>query len=133
MALVNPTHERGYCSFAITGQLTHAAGDSVGHIVNPEGVPIVITNCFVYVATNSAGVANLTIGSAATVLAGHDLVNLLPATAMAAAAGTAVKGFANGDPADALPVLAAGDFIVACGSADTTGLTATAYIEYVRV
>jgi type IV secretory pathway VirB6-like protein len=133
MALVNPTHERGYCSFAITGQLTHAAGESVGHIVNPEGVPIVITNCFVYVYTNSTGAANLTIGHAATVLAAHDLTQEFAAAAMAAAAGTAINGFANGDAADAFPVLAAGDVIVACTSADSSGLTARAYIEYVRV
>ena len=132
MALVNPTHERGYCSFSIVGQANHAAGQSVGHIVNPEGVPIVITNCFVYVATNSAGAANLTIGSAANVTAAHDLAGLFAAAAMAAAAGTAINGFANGDAADAFPVLAAGDVIVACTSADSTGLTATAYIEYVR-
>jgi hypothetical protein len=133
MALVNPTHERGYCSFPIVGQVNHAAGESVGHIVNPEGVPIIITNCFVYVSANSAGAANLTGGIAASVTAAHDRADVFAAAAMAAAAGTAINGFANGDPADSLPVLAATGVIAFCTSADSSGLAARAYIEYVRV
>lgn len=135
MALVAHSHERGACSFPLTGQLSHAAGatGTVGHIVNPEGVPIIITKCIVYGVTNSTGAANLTIGHAATATAAHDLATIFAAAAQAASAGTAVVGGATGDAADALVVVPAANTIAAYCSADSSGYTGRAYIEYVRV
>ena len=134
MAIVTPSISRGTCSFAITGQTSHAAtaAGSLGYFQNPEDVSIIVKSCVVHVLTNSTGVANLTIGHATTVVGTHDTTQLFAAAAMAAAAATAVTGFANGDPADSLPIVPANSFIAAFGSADTTGLTAIAYIEYVR-
>lgn len=134
MALVKPTTTRGGCSFAITGQAAHTAdaAGTLGYFQNPEDVAIIIKSCFVHVLTNSTGAANLTIGHATTVAGAHDATELFAAAAMAAAEGTAVTGFANGDAADALPIVPADSYIAAFGSADTSGLTAIAYIEYVR-
>ena len=133
MGLVTPTTEHGYCSFALTGQVDHAAGASVGHILNPEGVAIIITKCIVYTAANSTGAANLAIGYAATATLAHDTHELFDAAALAAAVGTAIVGHATGDPADSLAVVPATNYIVACTSADSSGFTGRAYIEYVRV
>ncbi len=134
MALVTPTHSLGMLSFPITGQASHAAGDTgtVGHIVNPEGVAIIVTNCFAYITANSTGAANLTVGKGATATAAHDATELFAAAAMAAAAGTAVKGVNEGDVADSLPVVAAGDTIAAYCSADSSGLAGRVFVEYVR-
>lgn len=132
MALVAHTHEHGGCSFPVTGQATHAAGESLGHIKNPEGVPIIIKKCICYGKTNSDGAANLTVGSGATVLAAHDSATIAAAAALAACEGTAWSGYATGDAGDALVVVGADDYIVACGSADTTGFTGRVYLEYVR-
>ena len=133
MALAEHTHEYGWCSFPIVGAADHAAGKSVGHIVNPEGVPIAITRCVVAVQENSTGAANLTIGSGASVLAAHDGAGIFAAAAMAAAKDTAVVGLSMGDAADALPIVGSGEYIVACTSADSSGLEARAYIEYIRL
>ncbi len=134
MALVTPTHTRGGLSFAITGHVAHSAdaAGTLGYFQNPEGVSIIIKSCYVHVLTNSTGAANLTIGHATTVAGTHDTTQLFAAAAMAAAANTAVTGFANGDAADSLPIVPAGSYIAAFGSADTAGLTAIAYIEYDR-
>jgi len=133
MGLAVPTTELGGMSFPIVGQADHAAGASVGHVLNPENVAIIIKKCVVYVATNSTAGANLTIGQATTVAGAHDGATIFTAAAMAAAAGKAIVGGATGDPADELVVVAAGSFIVACTSADSSGLTGRAYIDYVRV
>ena len=134
MALVDHTHSKGLLSFPITGQTGHAAGDAgtVGHIVNPEDGTIVVTNCFAYISANSTGACNLTVGTGATATAAHDGTGLFAAAAMAAAAGTAVTGFANGDAADSLPVVASGQTIAAYCSADSSGLAGRVFIEYVR-
>lgn len=135
MALATHTHGKGMLSFPITGQTSHAAGDSgtVGHIVNPEDGTIVVTKCFAYISANSTGACNLTVGVGATTTAAHDRTDLFAAAAMAAAAGTAVVGFADGDPADSLPVIDDGEYIAAYCSADSSGLAGRVYIEYVRV
>ena len=135
MGLVTPTHERGWCSFDLTGQTSHAAGadGTVGHIINPEGVAILITRCIVYADENSIGAANLTIGIATTVAGAHDRTDLAAAHALAAAEGTAWQGMAHGDADDAPVLLAAGSYIAAYASADSSGFSGKAYVEYVRV
>jgi hypothetical protein len=135
MALVSHTTKRGDLSFELTGQAAHTAdaAGTLGYIQNPEDVPIIITNCFVYGKTNSTGAADLTIGAATTIAAAHDTTELFAAAAQAASAGTAVVGHAVGAAADTLPVVAADAYICAFGSATTVGYTGTCYIEYVRV
>jgi hypothetical protein len=87
----------------------------------------------VYVSANSTGACNLTVGTGATATAAHDATDLFAAAAMAAAVGTSVTGFANGDAADALPVIATDEVIAAYCSADSSGLAGRVFIEYVRV
>lgn len=135
MALVDSTIKRGDCSFELTGHAAHTAdaAGTVGYIQNPEDVPIIVKACYVYGKTNSTGACNLTIGHATTVAGAHDTTQLFAAAAQAASAGTAVTGFANGDPADTLIVVPADSYICAFCSADSSGYTGTAYIEYVKV
>lgn len=132
---VVPTHERGLCSFSITGQVAHSAdaAGSVGYIKNPEDCDIIVTNAFFYGLVNSAGACNLTVGNAATVAAAHDRTDLFAAAAQADSHGTAVTGFANGDAADSLPRVPEGDYIAAFCSADSSGLDGIFFFEYVRV
>lgn len=129
------TIKRGWCSFPLTGQVAHSAdaAGSLGYIQNPEDVPIIVTRCVVYGITNSDGAANLTIGHATTVAGAHDRTDEFAAAAQAASAGTAVEGLAHGDPADALPVVAADSYIAAFASASTAGYTGVAYLEYLLV
>jgi hypothetical protein len=134
MALVKATSSRGWLSFPITGQATHAAGDTgtVGHVVNPENGAIIVTKCVAYITANSTGACNLTVGKGATATAAHDATELFAAAAMAAAAGTAVVGNNNGDAADSLAVVAAGETIAAYCSADSSGLAGRVFVQYIR-
>jgi hypothetical protein len=135
MALVSHTTKRGGLSFELTGQAAHSAdaAGTLGYIQNPEDVPIIVKSCYVYAKTNSTGAANLTIGHATTVAGAHDTTQLLAATALAAAAGKAITGFANGDAADELIVVPADSYICAFASATTVGFTGTAYLDYDKV
>jgi hypothetical protein len=135
MALATAVHGKGWLSFPVTGQAAHdaTAAGSLGYVVNPEGAAVIITRCVLYGITNSTGAANITVGTAATAVAAHDVANIFAAAAQAASAGTAVQGLACGDPADALVVLAADGVIAAFGSATTVGYTGRCYVEYVHV
>ena len=84
-----------------------------------------------YCATNSTGAANLNVGVGTS--AEHDQTELISAQALAAAAGTAINGYACGDAADALVIWPAAGYLVANGSASTAGYTGTLYVEYVHV
>ncbi len=134
MALAIATHENGWLSFPLTGQAAHTAdaAGTLGYVVNPEGETIIVTRCIVYNITASAGAANVTVGTNTTVAGCHDTTELSAAIDAVAAVGTAVVGFAYGDAADALPVVAAGSVFAAFGSGDTTGYTGICYVEYIH-
>jgi len=129
------TANGGFASFPVTGQAAHTADAAgcLGYIKNPEDCDIIVTRAFLYGLANSTGAANITVGNAATVAAAHDTTTLFAAAAQADSHGTAVTGFANGDAADSLPKVPDGDYIVAFGSADTSGYKGVFFFEYVRV
>jgi hypothetical protein len=134
-SLKEHTAVRGLCSFYVTGQVAHSADEAgcLGYIVNPEACDIIVTRSFLYGLVNSTGAANITVGNASTIAAAHDTTTLFAAAAQADSHGTAVTGFACGDPADSLPKVPEGDYIVAFGSADTSGYSGIFFFEYVRV
>lgn len=132
---VEPTANGGLCSFEVTGQVAHSADAAgcLGYIQNPEACDIIVTRAFLYGLVNSTGAANVTVGNASTVAGAHDRTDLFAAAAQADSHGTAITGFANGDAADSLPKVPEGDYIVAFGSADTSGYKGVFFFEYVRV
>ena len=122
----------GTLSIELTGQAAHAAGDSIGHIKNPEGVPIIITDSTVYHITNSTGAANLTVGSGATVAAAHDDATIVASISIGGRAGTSVGSFAHSSAKAALPVVATDHYIVACTDATSAGYTGKLFLRYLR-
>lgn len=125
---------KGLMAIEITGVVAATDG-AIGAVLNPEGVDALITRCYLYVKTNSAGAANLSCSVAATpTTAGTDIINAL---AMGAAAGKYYNGQAQQVSAktevSAPAVWAAGEYINFTGSADTSGLVATLFVEYLRV
>ncbi len=136
MAQVEPVHEKGWMSFPIAGHAAHGAdaAGSVGVVKNPEGAPIIITKCIAYIKTGSTGVANLTVGKAATIAGAHDAHELFDALAVQAAGvnGHAYSGHATGDAGDDNIVVAADEYIGAWCSADSSGLVGRIFVEYVR-
>jgi hypothetical protein len=133
MAEATPIYGRGALCIALTGAADHAAGKSIGYILNPEDVPIIILDAVVYSTVNSTGAANITVGHAATVLAGHDTATLVASAALAAAAGTAIQGWDHADAGDSMPVVTATEYIVACTDADSSGYEGYLLVNYVRV
>lgn len=126
------TIQRGAYSVAITGGTATAAG-GVAAIPNPEGTDLVIADAFLYVYANSTGAANLTIGTAAsgTVAA----TSMLPATAMAGAAGSVFALFNHGTAvgnASAPQKWGSADYINVAGSGSTVGLSALLFVKYYR-
>ncbi len=132
MAEADLIYGKGTVCFALTGSATHAAGESLGHIQNPEDHDIIITNCILFCTDSSTGAANLTVGTGTSATTGHDQTQLCGSSALAAAAGTSWVGFAVGDAADALVILDADDYIVACGDADTSGFAGYCFVEYLH-
>lgn len=122
----------GALCIALEGSATHAAGESIGYIKNPEGAAIIVTDAVVYSTVSSTGVANITVGQGATVTAAHDTATIVAAAALAAAAGTAIQGYDHADPADSMVVVGASEYIVACASADSSGYAGRLYVTYVR-
>jgi hypothetical protein len=132
MAAATPIYGRGSLCIALTGAATHAAGTSCGYIKNPEGVDLIITDCYCQCLTSSTGAANLTAGFGATVTAGHDTTDVFAAAALAAAAGTCVQGFDHADSGDTMPVWDDDGYIVCCTSADASGFTGYLHVRYLR-
>lgn len=126
------TTQLGAFSATITGG-TATSGGGVAAIPNPEGQDLVIADAFLYVSANSTGAANLTVGTAAsgTVAA----TSMLPATAMAAAAGSVFALFNHGTAvgaASAPQKWGSAGYINVAGSASTAGLSAILFVKYYR-
>lgn len=133
-ASVNSTG-KGMLAIDITG-VTGTGNGAIGAIANPEGVDVMVTRCFLYVKTASTGAANLTCGVAAT--AGGAASDIISALAVnGAIAGKYYNGQAQQVTAKTevtAPTLwTAAKFINFTGSADTTGLVATLFVEYLRI
>ena len=96
-------------------------------VANPEEADVIITRVTVDVTTESDGAANLQVGVAANATTADN--SLITATAVGAAA-TIVDSV---DVTQNVQKWEDDEFLTFHGSADTTGLVANAYIEYIRV
>lgn len=128
------TVQAGKMAIDISGVAATTDG-AIGAILNPEGVDVLITRCFLYVTTQSTGAANLSCGVAATsTTATTDIINAL---AVGGATGKYYNGQAQQVTAktevSAPAVWAAGKYINFTGSASTAGLVGTLFVEYLRV
>ena len=133
-AVVN-TEGKGAFSVHITGAVS-AANGGLGAIANPEGGDVLILRSQLYVNTASTGAANLGAGIAADAVSkATDIVNDLAMNGAIAGKvynGNAIQVTAKTEIA-APAVWASGKYLTLTGSAATTGLDATLYVEYVRV
>lgn len=133
MATTTYTPGKGWLAIDFTG-VTATTGGAIASVLNPEGIALIVTNAVVYIATNSTGAANLTIGIGAS--ATTDYNDMLTATAMAAAAGKvytcAAISASIAQEITAPGVWGATEYVNITGSASTAGLTGTLFIEYLR-
>ena len=135
MAVTTPnTTGKGWFSIDFIG-VTATTGGAIASVLNPEGVDVIVTNAMLYVATNSTGAANLTIGIGTS--ATTDYNDMMTTTAVEGAAGK-VYTCAAITATVAAQITAPGvwlstEYVNITGDASTVGLTGTLFIEYVRV
>lgn len=124
---------RGWFSIDFVG-VAATTGGAIASVQNPEGIALIVVDAILYVATNSTGAANLTIGLGASATADYN--DMLTALAMAAAAGkiyTAIARSASTSTEITAPgVWGATEYLNITGSATTVGLTGTIFVQYLR-
>ncbi len=121
--------QKGAYTLSLVGQATVTNG-GLGEVLNPEGAPVIVTKCVLYVITESTGSANINVGIGD---AGDDNSNLISALAInGSIAGKAYNGLNPAAKSEHL-VWAADKYLNATGSATCTAFRGTLYVEYIRV
>lgn len=132
---INPNAaQAGKMVIKLTGA-TSAADAGLGQVANPEGVPLLITRTQLYVTTPSTGAANLSAGVVATGTAGTDVINALAMNGAITGKvynGNAIQVTAKTE-ITAPAVWTTSLYLTFTGSADTTGLVAYLFVEYIRL
>jgi hypothetical protein len=121
----------GYLEIPLTG-VASTDGGAVGATLNPEGVPVIITDVKLYVDTPSTGAANLNVGIAANgTTSDTDMINALAVNG--AITGVAYHGMTALAAKGAAQVWGATEYITATGSASTAGFVGRLFVQYIRV
>ena len=121
----------GYVEIPLTG-VASTDGGAVGAALNPEGVPLIITDVKLYVDTPSTGAANLSAGIAANgTTSDTDMINALAVNG--AITGKAYHGMTALAAKGEAQVWGASEYITATGSASTAGFVGRLFVKYIRV
>lgn len=121
----------GYVEIPLTG-VAATTGGAVGAALNPEGVPLIITDVKLYVDTPSTGAANLNVGIAAdAVTSDTDMINALAVNG--SITGYAYHGMTALAAKGQAQVWGAAEYITATGSASTAGFKGRLFVKYIRV
>ncbi len=130
---VNSGEQRGWFMVTLTG--ANAAGNAgLGQVANPEGVLLGITRAFIYARTGSTGAANLDIGIGASGAKAADICSAMSMVEADLGGDFTFLPAAQAAETDSPTALwAANTFLTFTGSADSTGLDADVYIEYIRL
>jgi len=121
----------GYLEIPLTGDALFAGGE-VASVLNPEGVPLIITDVKLYVDTPSTGAANLNVGIAANgTTSDTDMINALAVNG--AITGKAYHGMTALAAKGEAQVWGATQYITATGSASTAGFVGRLFVGYIRV
>ena len=120
----------GYIEIPLTGNALFAGGE-IGAQLNPEGVPLIITDVKIYVDTPSTGVANINVGIAANATTSDtDMINALAINGVIS--GKAYHGMTALAAKGEAQVWGATQYITATGSADSSGFTGRLFVQYIR-
>jgi hypothetical protein len=127
------TDQRGWFKVKLTGAVS-AANAGLGEIANPEGVTLGITRAFIYARTGSTGAANLDIGIGASGAKGTDVCSAMDVIEATIGGDLTFLPAAQQAETDSPTALwTSGTYLTFTGSADTTGLDADVYVEYIRL
>lgn len=121
----------GYIEIPLTGAALFAGGEVAAQL-NPEGVPLIITDAKLYVDTPSTGAANLNVGIAANATTSDtDMINALAVNG--AITGLAYHAMTALAAKGAAQVWGATEYITATGSASTAGFVGRLFVSYILV
>lgn len=121
----------GYIEIPLAGAALFAGGE-VAAVLNPEGVPVIITDVKLYVDTPSTGAANLSVGIAANgTTSDTDMINALAVNG--AITGKAYHGMTALAAKGEAQVWGTTEYITATGSASTAGFVGRLFVQYIRV
>lgn len=125
--------QKGRLCIRITGAAS-VANAGLGEVLNPEGVPLLITGAFLHFRTGSTGAANLDIGVGASGAKCTDIVAAM-SVIEATVGGNGYYGPAAQAAETEVPTAIWGDdeYLTFTGSATTVGLDADLYVEYIRL
>jgi hypothetical protein len=128
--MTTTTYKSGCLEIPLTG-LVATTGGGIASVLNPEGVPLIITDVKIYVDTPSTGGANIAVGiNASAVTSDTDMINALAING--AITGLAYHGMTALAAKGAAQVWGAAEYITATGSADTSGFTGRLFVQYIR-
>ncbi len=125
--------QRGWFKFTLTGAVS-AANAGLGEIANPEGVTLGIVRAFIYARTGSTGAANLDMGIGASGAKTSDICSAMDVVEATVGGDLTFLPAAQAAETDSPTALwTSSTYLTATGSADTTGLDADVYVEYIRL
>lgn len=128
--MTTTTYKSGCLEIPLTG-LVATTGGGIASVLNPEGVPLIITDVKIYVDTPSTGGANINVGiNASATTSDTDMINALAING--AITGLAYHGMTALAAKGAAQVWAATEYITATGSADSSGFTGRLFVQYIR-
>lgn len=125
--------QKGWLRVLLTGanDLNNAG---LGSIANPEGVTLGVTRAFIYARTGSTGACNLSVGIGAAGAASSDICSAMDCVEATLGGDFTFLPAAQVAETDSPTALwTAATFLNITGSADSTGLDADLYIEYIRL
>lgn len=133
VSTANLTDQRGWFKVKLTGA-TSAANAGLGEIANPEGVTLGIVRAFIYARTGSTGAANLDIGIGASGAKASDICSAMSMVEADLGGDFTFLPAAQAAETDSPTALwTSSTYLTFTGSADSTGLDADVYIEYIRL
>lgn len=125
---VNTARAIKVATFALAG-IVGTTGGGIGKLANPEGATIIIIRLVLDITTKSTGAANASAGVAANgTTSAADLCDTLDVGTAAICADNITNAGAGGK---ATRKMTSTQFVTVTGSADSTGLVGTGYIEYI--
>jgi hypothetical protein len=125
------TFASGCLEIPLTGAVLFAGGE-IGAMLNPEGVPLIITDVKIYIDTPSTGAANISVGIAADATTSDTaMINALAING--AVTGLAYHGMTALAAKDEAQIWDTDEYITATGSADSSDFVGRLFVQYIRV
>lgn len=110
--------------------VTSTSGGGIASWTPPEGAPVIVLRVILYTTVKSTGAANASIGVAANATtSAANLIDTLAVGSATVCADNITDASTNGK---ARQLLASGSYVTVTGSADTTGMVGSLYIEYFK-